>query len=187
MYQTYDVEIKNKSSALRSLSGLTLLELLISMVLISILLGSIWLVFHSSSKLFYGTWRRGSVKGEVSRALINLSQELRQATSVTSATATSLTFTLDSDSNGVDETLQYTWSGTAGTVLNRILVSPAPSYTTPVVNSVTTLAFSYYNSSNTLLGFPVTLSQLRRVDVSITAVNGDEVVTLRSADKLRCL
>ncbi len=187
MYQTYDMAIKNKPPTLRALSGLTLLELLISMVLISILLGSTWLVFHSSSKLFYGTWRRDSVKGEVSRALIHLSQELRQATSVTSATATSLTFTLDSDSNGVDETLQYTWSGTAGTVLDRILVSPAPSYTTPVVNSVSALSFSYYNSSNTLLSFPATPSQVKRVDMSMTAVNRDETVTLRLTEKLRCL
>ncbi len=169
------------------LVGLTLLELLITLALISILLGAIWLVFYSGSRVFYNQWSRIGIKGEASRVFFNISQELRKATSVVSATQTSFSFTLDSDNNGVDETLQYAWSGTAGTPLNRILVLPAPSFTIPVVKSVNSLAFSYYDANNNLLSFPVTTSQVKLVAIDLTVVDRDETFNLRSKERLRNL
>jgi len=170
-----------------SLAGLTLLELLITLALISILLGAIWLVFNSGTRAFYNQWTRIGIKGEVGRGFFSMSQELRQATSIVSATQTALTFTLDSDSNGVDETLQYTWSGTAGTPLNRVSVSPTPSFTIPVVKSVNNLAFSYYDASNNLLSFPVPISQVKLVAIDLTAADRDETFNLRSKERLRSL
>lgn len=162
--------------------GFTLIELLITIVLVSILLGSIWMVYSVGFKTFYTQGTRTGIKGEVGRVLINVSQELRQATSVASAQAASLSFTLDSDNNGIDETLQYTWSGVVGEPLNRI-----SSITTPAVDSVNSLAFSYYDENNNLLSFPVVPSQVRLVAIDIIATDKEETFHLQSNIDLRNL
>jgi len=187
MSKSSKLKKKYPPSALLPSGGLTLLELLVTLALISVLLGAIWLVFYSGSKVFYGQWSRIGIKGQASRMFLNMSGELRQATSMVSATETSLSFTLDSDQNGVDETLQYIWSGTGGAPLNRVLVSPAPSFTTPVVNSVSQLQFSYFDSSNNLLSFPVSPSQVKLVAVDVTVADRDETFHLRLKEGLRNL
>jgi hypothetical protein len=57
--------------------------------------------------------------------------------------------------------------------------------TAAVVNYVDSMAFSYYDSNDNLLTFPVTASQVRAVAVTITVTDGDETFTLRSKVKLR--
>jgi len=162
--------------------GFTLIELLITIVLVSILLGSIWVVYSVGSKTFYTQWTRTGVKGQAGRTFINIAGELRQATSITGAQATNLSFTLDSDNNGIARTLQYTWSGVVGEPLNRI-----SSVTTPAVDSVNSLAFSYYDENNNLLSFPVTPSQVRLVAIDISVTDKEETFHLRSNIELRNL
>jgi prepilin-type N-terminal cleavage/methylation domain-containing protein len=99
--------------------GLTLIELLISIVLISAMLGAVWTVYSTGFQVFYGQLSRYDIKDETALAFITMTNELHQASSITAATATSVTFTADLDSNGVNETIQYTWSGVVGAPLNR--------------------------------------------------------------------
>ena len=101
--------------------GLTLIELLISSLLISIMLGAIWMIFHTGYTVFYGQYARQNIKDQASYAFLTMTNELHQAPSVTAATATSVTFTADLNNDGVNETVQYTWSGTAGQPLNRVV------------------------------------------------------------------
>lgn len=162
--------------------GLTLLEVLITIVLISILLSAIWMVYETGFDTFYTQFTRTGIKGESGRGLITISKELRQADSMTDAQQRSLSLTLDTDTDGVDETIQYTWSGIAGEALNRVSIS-----TTPVVNSINALSFSYYDANNELLSFPVTASQIRLVVVALTASDKDETFSLRSDVRLRNL
>ncbi len=169
------------------IAGFTLIELAISIVLISILLGAIYLVYDAGFRTTYQQWTRTGVKGEVGRAMITIGNDLRQAASVTSATETEVTFTVDADGNGVDETVQYTWGGVAGDPLNRVQSAPAPSYTNLEVSSVNSLAFSYYDATNTLLSFPVTASQVRRVVLDITVLDKQENFELRTSFRLRNL
>ena len=183
----YDCFAPPNGGVRNDMSGLTLLELIITLVLVSVLTGAIYAVYDTGFRTFYTQNTRSGVKGETGRLFLNVAGELRQATSVTSAQAASVTFTLDSDSNGLDETLQYTWSGTAGAPLNRVASSPAPSYTIPVVSSVTSAAFSYYDSNDNLLSFPVTASQVRLVAVDLTVTDKDETFHLISKARLRNL
>ena len=178
MYRTYKTN-----------HAFTLIELLITIVLISFLLGSIWLAYNAASRIFYNQFTRSGIKGESGRFLINIAGEMRRASAVTSAQQAFSTFTLDTDDNGVDETIQYTWSGTAGEPLNRTLTSTTPSFTTttPVVGSVTNLDFSYYDASGNLLSFPVTGSPVRLVAIDLTAASKDETLNLRSKISLRNL
>jgi len=162
--------------------GFTLIELTIVVVLVSILLGAIWMVYSVGFKTFYTQWTRTGIKGQVGRMLIKIAGELHQATSLTTAQQTNLNFSADTDNNGVDETIQYIWSGVVGEPLNRI-----SSTTTPVVNSVNSLAFSYYNANNNLLSFPVTPSQVRLVAIDIIVTEKDETFHLRSNIELRNL
>jgi len=177
------LEIPNaKRSSSKFLTGFTLIELLITVLLVSILLGAIWMVYSVGFKTFYTQWTRTGVKGQVGRTFINIAGELHQATSVTGAQQTNLNFSADTDNNGVDETIQYIWSGVVGEPLNRI-----SSVTTPAVDSVNSLAFSYYDENNNLLSFPVTHSQVRLVAIDIIVTEKDETFHLRSNIELRNL
>jgi hypothetical protein len=140
------------------------------------------MVYDSGFRPFYSQNTRSGIKGESGRSFVNLARELREATSLTAATQTGVTFTTDTDDNGVNETIQYTWSGTAGTALQRV-----SGATTPVIQSVNSLAFAYYDSGNNLLSFPVTASQVRVVSLDVTATSQDETFQLRSRTQLRNL
>ena len=117
MFQTYNRPLLPSVS---HRNGLTLIELTVTLVLISILVGAVWMVCNSGISVFYSQSTRTGVKGEAGKAFTTLNNELHQAVSITAATATSLSFTLDSDGDGVNESIQYSWSGTAGAPLNRI-------------------------------------------------------------------
>ena len=160
----------------RTSKGLTLIELLISIMLISAMLGAVWVIYSTGLKVFYGQVSRYDIKGETSLALITMTKELHQALSITAATATSVTFTADLDSNGVNETIQYTWSGTPGAPLNRVV----GTVTKTLVRSIQSIAFTYYNTNNVLLSVPVTLANIHLVAVDATAVKGNETFHLRT-------
>lgn len=162
--------------------GLTLFELITAMALVSILLTAVWVVYDSGFKVFYSQEKRSTIKGEVSRLLMVLSRELRQASSLTAAQQTALSFNLNIDNNGLDEPIQYSWSGVTAAALQRI-----STYTVSVVPSVKSLTFSYYDANNNILSFPVTVSQVWLVAIDITAQSADETFRLRSKTRLRTL
>ena len=112
--------------------------------------------------------------------MIRLASELRQASSVTTAQAATLTFAADTDKDGADESIQYTWSGTSGQPLNRIVGTT----TTRIVNTVSSLAFTYFDENNTQLSFSVTVSQVKLVLIDLTVTDGDEVFNLRNRVRL---
>ncbi len=162
--------------------GLTLTELIITIVFLSILLGAIWMIYQGMFKSTYSQEKRTGIKAEMAHGFPTLALDLREASSLASAQQTSLTLQRDTDDNGVDETIQYTWSGTSGAPLQRVA-----DVTIPLVNFVSSLAFSYYDANNNLLSFPVTASQVRLVAVNVTAANQDETLQLRSQTRLRNL
>jgi Tfp pilus assembly protein PilV len=163
--------------------GLTLIELLISALLISAMLGAIWIIFHTGYTVFYGQYSRQNIKSQASYAFYTMTNELHQAFSVTAATATGITFTMDSDNNGINETVQYTWPGTSGQPLNRVV----GAQTMQLVRSISNLSFTYYGTNNTLLSFPVTASQVRLVSIDLTTASGSESFHLRTKVQLRCI
>jgi prepilin-type N-terminal cleavage/methylation domain-containing protein len=170
-------------------AGFTLIEVIISTFLVAALLGAVVMVYNFGFDISYSQWKRAGIKGETGRTLAALSAELRRATSVVTGQALvrSIRFTADYDGNGAEETIGYEWDNTAGSPLNRTFTStvPAVNSTVVAVDQVDSMAFSYYGSSDNLLTFPVTASQVRAVAVTITVTDGDETFTLRSKVKLR--
>jgi len=188
MSRTYDKECGGRRAGLNlpygmktakaetTKKGLTLIELLISIMLISAMLGAIWVVYSTGFNVFYGQVSRYDIKDETALAFITMTKELHQASSITAATATSVTFTADIDSNGVNETTQYTWSGAAGAPLLRI----DGAVTKTLIRSVQSVAFTYCNTDNVLLSVPITLANVHLVAVDATAVKGSETFHLRT-------
>ena len=159
----------------RSRDGFTLLEILATVMLIPIMVIATWSVYIVGMKTSTSQTVRSGVKTEIERALVIMGDELRQAVSITSATAAGVTFTADTNGDGLVETIQYIWGGVAGNPLNRI-----DTITVPAIHSVTSAAFTYYNSSNTLLGFPVTTSQVKVVNIDLAASDNNETFRLRT-------
>jgi hypothetical protein len=153
------------------------------------MLGAIMMVYTTGFNVFYSQEGRAGVKSEGGRFLAHLSKELRLASSFTGAQSANMTFSLDTDDNGVDETVFYAWNGTQGAPLNKTITSTVPSFTliSQVINSVGSLSFAYYDANNALLPFPVNASDVRLIAVNVTAVDNDETVPLRSNIKLRNL
>lgn len=162
--------------------ALTLIELMITMALMFALVGVLWGIFNTGFTTAVTESLRSSIKGESGRGIITLGSELRQALSVTTAQAANITFTADTDDDGAAESIQYIWAGAAGNPLNRVAAT-----TFPLVNSVSTVSFSYYDSNNNLLAFPVTASQVRVVGIDITVTNENETFRTRSQVRLRNL
>lgn len=163
--------------------GFTLLELIVTIALVGAMVLSLGLLFNANFKVFYNQTGRSDIKGKAGRALETWSNELRQAASLTAATVSSVTITLDTDADGDDDTIQYTWGGASGNPFNRI----SGGVTTPIINSVSSAAFSCYDSTGALLSFPVTLSQVKSIAVTVTATSDRETFTLRSQTTLRNL
>jgi prepilin-type N-terminal cleavage/methylation domain-containing protein len=166
-------------------AGLTLMELLIALVLVGILLGAVGMVYDVSMRAFTSQWKRSGIKGEVGRALGTIGHDLRQADSLLSAQATSLSFAADTDNDGIEETIRVSWSGAPGAPLDKAFLSGAPTATVPLVAAVQSAAFAYYDADNNLLSFPVSLAQVKSVSSDLIAVDGEEVFHLRSRATLR--
>ena len=166
----------------KAAQGLTLTELIITLVFLTLLLGAIWMIFDSVFRPFYSQEKRTDIKEEAGLSFYQLAQDLRHATSVTNAQQTNITFTADIDDDGDEDTVQYNWSGTVGAPLQRIA-----DVTVPLVSAVNSLSFSYYNASDSLLSSPVSASQVRAVAVDLTAKTQDETFQLRSRTRLRNL
>jgi hypothetical protein len=103
----------------RSLAGYSLIEMVVSLFTVSVL--SVGL----SSSLYLAT--KGLASSDVTRSgfesttgLASLSADLREAKTITQYTSTDITATVsDRTGDGVDDQIQYTWSGSAGAPLLR--------------------------------------------------------------------
>jgi type II secretory pathway component PulJ len=163
-------------------SGLTLIELVAAIFLVSFILVAVWMVYGLGLKAFSGQEIRGGIIPEVERALYEFGSDLRRATSVTNAQEASITFISGADSTGLNETIQYAWGGVSGDPLNKVT-----AVTKPVIHSVSSLEFSYYGANNASLSVPATASLVRLVVITITVTSGDEIFTVRTASRIRCL
>ena len=173
----------------RKNNGFTLLELIITVALISVMLGALSMLYSSGLSVFSSQETRSSIKYDAGRFLITMAAELRLADALTIANQTLIVFSVDSDANGVNEAIQYAWPGVQAQVLNRTLTSTVPAYTitTPAVNAVNNISFSYYGANNSLLSFPVDAAQVKLVSVNLMVSDNDETFLLRSQARLRNL
>src|SRR3989338_11545 len=155
----------------RTSEGFTLIELILVIALLSIMLGAIGFTFLVGLRAWDIGILSGGIKKEASYSLRIISEELKQATAITTAGLNSITFVADLDNNGENETITYSWSGVIGENLKRtsIIITPPETVTTDLARNVQNTQFQYYNINNTLLGPPppVTASLVRVVELTL--------------------
>jgi len=98
----------------------TLVELVVSLVILSILMVGMGGALLLSSQAVPGADSRITRLSESAGIADQFAAEVTYAISVTELTPTAITFTVaDRDSDGTPETIRYAWSGTAGDPLTR--------------------------------------------------------------------
>ncbi len=162
----------------RASKGLTLIELILVIALLSILLGAIGFTFLVGLRAWDIGILSGGIKKEASYSLRIITEELKQATSITTAGLNSVIFVADLDNNGENETITYSWSGVISEDLNRTSTTTAGTVSAVLARNVQNAQFQYYNISNTLLGPPpaVTASLVRVVELTLQLTREGEVL-----------
>ena len=100
--------------------GFTLVEMVLSMAVMTVLLGGIASALVIAGRAVPGTATPASLTVDGYYAAERLASELYAAQTITARSATSITFTVaDRNADSNPETIQYSWSGVAGQPLNR--------------------------------------------------------------------
>jgi type IV pilus assembly protein PilW len=169
--------------------GFSLIELCVTLVIMSVISLAIYSVFSVSSRTYTTQGVTADVQQSVRAAMEVMLQDIRTAGldptasgnfSIELAEATKLRFTSDSidaglgDFNGVldeinSERITYVLQGTQ---LNQILYETTGSEESqPLISDVQTLTFTYFDADGNDLGSPVAALQLediRTINVSMT-------------------
>ncbi len=185
--------------------GITLMEMMLGLVMVSILASAFTFVFFMALKNWNYQRQRLEVREPAIWALENISKDLRQARSVTLGNASRITFTVSPYetidynrvlSSGLWQVVRtYTLSTTPATSTTAAVAGGAIGGTTTFIrNTVSAFTLQYYNSSGTLISTPVPPAQLAnirlvRITLSLqsTLLLNTETVTLRTEIRLRNL
>ena len=100
--------------------GFTLVEVMVSMGVVAVILGAIASLMRLATAQFSATTNGASNLTKATSTLQQITTEVAVAKTVTERTATAITFTVpDRNADGQDETIRYSWTGTAGGALTR--------------------------------------------------------------------
>jgi prepilin-type N-terminal cleavage/methylation domain-containing protein len=100
--------------------GFTLVEVVVSMGIAAVLMAGVGTAMLIASRAIPDARNPAGATVDAAGALEQIITELQYANSITNRSATMIEFTVaDRDSNDIDETIRYEWSGTAGASLTR--------------------------------------------------------------------
>jgi Tfp pilus assembly protein PilW len=141
--------------------GFTLAELLVAFALLALALAAIVGVQSAAQRAYLTGDRKAEVQQNARFALERLASEIRQATAVTAASASSITFT------GPDG-LAVTYTLNEGSVTRNDVA---------LIGGVAALTFAYHGANDAVLGVPVGApASVRRVDVTIRTRSEDSAL-----------
>jgi len=191
----------NRSRGVWGQAGFSLAEILMATAISSIVLLALYLLYDINQVTFVKGEQQADLQQNARIAMDRIVRELRLAgfdpqtppiipalctTAIQSATATSIRFIADVDSDGTTERVEYTrdpactpncmddppkirrerWSPPAGPTCTSWSVAGGAQ---PFAERVITLNFQYYDGAGTLLPTPVaSLADIRRISVTIT-------------------
>lgn len=170
-------------------SGVTLIELLISILLFSAITGASALMLSSGLKIWSSSKDRLDIRQNGSLAMERMIRYLeianyKAAVPAFVASANSTTFAADVDDNGIYETVTLAYDAVNKRINITIGVGGMATILTPDVQS---FDLSYYKSDPPalLLPLPLTTSDqrdsIRVVTISLTMNKGSDTVTLSSS------
>ena len=129
-----------RSRPKRPATGFTLIEVLLSVTILSTLMGAMMSAILISRQAIDNGDSLISKTVAGREAIDEITADLQLASSVTEATATAITFTVpDRTGDDVSETIRYAWSGTPGDPLTRTFNGTTVDF----VNDVHDLDFTY--------------------------------------------
>ena len=101
-------------------AAFTLVEVMVSMVVVAIIMGAMASLMRLATTQFDATSSGTSNLTKTTTLLQQITAEVALAKTVTERTATAITFTVpDRNGDGQDETIRYSWTGTAGGAMTR--------------------------------------------------------------------
>ena len=163
------------SNTCRTQGGFTLAELMVACAVVGIVLAGTFVAMKQGANAYEYSTGRVEVQQTARVALDRMIHDLRSGSSVTAATANSITFQY------IDETLTtvtVTYS-LNGTNLQRNQASPVPAEPQPetLIGGVNTLSLVYYDSNNAVT---TTVANIRVVDIRL--ITQPQVAGLSPAD-----
>lgn len=161
----------------RPVRAMTLAEVLISLSVVSLLFGAMMSAILIASRAAAQTAGQADVSG-VPAALARLSDELSGATSITSMADRGITFVVpDRTGDGAPDTIQYSWSGTAGAPLVRTMGGVSEN----VAQAVQSLSFDWELRAQALDGTDQgVIKGLLGNIVGLLQIDGSTTYSLRS-------
>ena len=156
---------------------------MVTMTLLGVFFGGVYETVIVGLRTVSAADRREGVRQQLTNALELLTREAALASNLDNAEDQRLQFDADLDGNGTTENnINYqVTSGQLQRSYNGVAVT--------LVNNLTALDFDYLDTAGTTLATPVgtqaTRDTIRVVDITMTATNGAETLSLPSAVYLR--
>jgi len=168
--------------------GITLVELLIALFIISALSGTIAFIFVSLLKTWDSQNKRFGARLESSIALDTLIHDLRETLSVTDAQNRTISIWFrDADLDGnqdSNEVVTFNWDGVSGSSLTR-----TQTISKMIANNISNFQLNYFDSNDIELPSPITLQserdKIKLITITISSSKDAETLTFRSNAKLR--
>lgn len=153
-------------------NGFTLIELIISMAVLTFGILIVFYAFTSSMRLFSDELTESDVSLETHRAIERMSRELRNSKEIVSSSGTSISFWYqDTNNNGTREaaeTVTYTWTGGTVEGITR------------------TIGATSVRLANDIYGLSITYNS-PLITIVVTGKKGSSIGTLESSVKSRNL
>jgi len=162
----------------RNEHGFTLAELLTAFAVLALVLAGVVMIYWGGLQAYVSGSHKTEAQQNARVALERMARQIRKTTTtLTTATATSISFTLADPVTLAPTAITYALNGNnlACTGLcNEAVVNPAPQ---TVIGGVQVLAFAYRDASNAVLAAPVANpGNVRRVDITIQTGTEDPSV-----------
>ena len=160
---------------MRTKRGITLIELMISMAVLSVIMGVIFSIYMVSIKIYTAEGGAAALRQDAEGAMYSMVEDFRLTKEITAASDLDITVWVDSDLDEVqdaDELITYSHSGVSGDPLVRT----QNAETTNKLYGVTDFELTYDS---------VVVANIRLITIDVSAELGDETINLTSKVKPR--
>jgi type II secretory pathway pseudopilin PulG len=166
-----------------SLTGFTLIELIIIIALFSILAAAIFWTFVAGLRAWGSGRDRAYIRQDANLAIERMVRELSEASEINTAGSDEIEFDADLDGDGSVETIRFDVSNDDN--LERTEVITGPDIIVTLARNVQTFTLGYYldGDNDTLLSSVTGPSRddVRVIVISLTLNEGGETLTLSSS------
>lgn len=168
----------------RDRRGITLVEMLIAVILMSAAAYAIWSVYFAGMTAYNSRSSREDAIREASGVLYRLSSELRCTRNIVSAGEHSITFTADADNDGEEEEITYNWQDAESGPLE---ITISGSGTVNAIQSLERADFTFFDANGVQLSDPYTPSLIRLIRLRTVVLSRGGSIDLVVSARLRNL